>query len=198
MLGAEFTQLSQASSASVGGFVMHVDIRAVIALIFMLVVGGTQAQAQQKLPSAVQKELAEMVKMCRDVGGKPMKSPELLIIADLTGDGLPDFVINQGAFNCDGAASLYSGSGGSQMSAYVGTPDGQAFQAFSAGSFGVEVDKAVKPAKLKVGVGGQLCGQRITANMSRSEYKSCWRPVDWNDKKRKMDFAPVSQVKFIQ
>lgn len=177
---------------------MQVHAVAVLPLAFVLLVGEAQAQAQKKLPVVVQKELAEMVKMCRDVGGKPMKSPGLLIIADLTGDGLPDFVINQGAFNCDGAASLYSGSGGSQMSVYVGTPDGQAFQAFSSGSFGVEVDKAVKPAKLKVVVGGQLCGQRITGNMPRSEYKSCWRPVDWNDKKRKLDFAPVSQVKFIQ
>lgn len=167
-------------------------------LAFMLLFAGAHAQVQKKLPTVVQKELAEMLKMCRDVGGKPMKSPELLIIADLTGDGLPDFVVNQAAFNCDGAASLYSGSGGSQVSAYVGTPDGQAFQAFAAGSFGVEVDKAVKPAKLKVVVGGPLCGQRVTASMPRSEYKSCWRPVDWNDRKRKLEFAPVSQVKFIQ
>ena len=177
---------------------MRTHAVALAPLALLLHVGEIHAQTQKKLPLAVQKELADMVKSCRDVGGKPMKSPELLVIADLTGDGLPDFVINQGAFICDGAASLFSGSGGSQMSAYVGTPDGQAFQAFSSGSFDVKVDKAVNPAKLQVVVGGQLCGQRVTANMPRSEYKSCWRPVDWNATKRKMDFAPVSQVKFIQ
>lgn len=171
---------------------------AALPLAMLFLAGVAQAQAQKKLPLAVQKELAEMVKVCRDVSGKPMKSPGLLTVADLTGDGLPDFVINQGAFNCDGAASLYSGSGGSQVSAYVGTPDGRAFQAFSSGSFDVKVDKSVKPAKLQVVVGGQLCGQRVTANMPRSEYKSCWRPVDWSERKRKLDFAPVSQVKFIQ
>lgn len=167
-----------------------------IALIF--IAGLAMSQTQKKLPIAVQKDLAEMVKMCKDVGGKPMKSPDLLQIADLTGDGLPDFVVDQGVFNCNGAASLFSGSGGSQMSVYVGTPDGQAFQAFSSGSFGVKVDKTSKPAKLQVLVGGAMCGQRITANMSRSDHKSCWRPVIWDTKRKKMDFAPVSHVQFIQ
>ena len=172
--------------------------RAASFLSLLLLLGQVAAQAPKKLPVAVQKEIAEMVTMCRDVGGKPMKSPDLLIVADLTGDGQPDYVIDQGVFNCEGAASLYSGSGGSQMSAYIGTPDGQAFQAFSSGSFGVKVDKEAKPAKLHVVVGGPLCGQKVTPKTSRSDYKSCWRPVDWNAKSQKMDFAPVSQVKFIQ
>jgi hypothetical protein len=164
----------------------------------LLSFGFAQAQAPKKLPVAVQKELAEMMKTCRDVGGKPMKSPDLLLVADLTGDGLPDYVIDQASFSCEGAASLFSGSGGSQISAYVGTPDGQAFQAFSSGSFGVKIDKEDKPARLHLVVGGQLCGQRVSANMARSDYKSCWRPVNWNARNRKLEFAPVSQVKFIQ
>lgn len=171
---------------------------AALPLAFLLLLGAAQAQAPKKLPAVVQKELAEMARTCRDVGGKPMKSPDLLTVADLTGDGIPDYVIDQGSFNCDGAASLYAGSGGSQMAVYVGTPDGQAFPAFSSGSFGVKVDNSSKPARLQIVVGGPLCGQRVTANTPRSEYKSCWRPVDWNEKKRKMDFAPVSQAKFIQ
>lgn len=172
--------------------------RAAACTAIVLSFGSAQAQAPKKLPVAVQKELADMAKTCREVGGKPMKSPDLLLVADLTGDGLPDYVIDQGGFNCEGAASLFSGSGGSQMSAYVGTPDGQAFQAFASGSFGVKLDKEAKPTKLHVVVGGQLCGQRVTANMARSDHKSCWRPVNWNAKHRKMEFAPVSQVKFIQ
>lgn len=138
-----------------------------------------------------------MRKTCLDAGGQPMKSPNLLLRADLTDDGLPDFVINQGAFICDGAASLFSGSGGSSMSVYLGTKNAQAVRAFSSGSFDVAVDRAAKPAKLQVAVAGQLCGQRVTSDLPRSEYQSCWRPVAWNDKERKLDFAPVSQVKFI-
>lgn len=156
------------------------------------------AQAAKKLPQVVQQALGEMMKDCKEAGGKPAKSPGLLTVADLTGDGLPDFVIDQGVFNCEGAASLFSGSGGSQMSVYVGTPNGQASAAFGAGAFGVKVDKDAKPARLLVMVGGPLCGQRVTAKTARSDMKSCWRPVVWDDRARKMQFAPVSQIQPVQ
>jgi hypothetical protein len=151
-------------------------------------------QAQETLPVAVQKEIAEIATMCLDLGGKPMKSPELVLVADLTGDEVPDYVIDQGAFNCEGATSLFSGSGGSQMSAYVGSPGGHAFRAFSSGSFDLKLNSQRRTAKLYLAVAGPMCGQRVTPKISRSEHKSCWRPVNWNAKNRKMEFAPVSQV----
>lgn len=177
---------------------MRFAVRALLGSLLCLSSVAALAQAQKKLPILVQKEIAEMVKMCKDAGAKPAKSPGLLTVADLTGDGLPDFVIDQAAFNCDGAASLFSGSGGSQMSVYVGTPDGQAFQAFAGGTFGVKVDKEAKPARLELVVGGQLCGQKVNAKMARADYKSCWRPVLWNAGSRKFDYAPLSQARPIQ
>lgn len=172
--------------------------RGAVCAAWLLCVGAVDAQAPKKLPSAVQKEVGEMAKMCREVGGKPAKSPELLTVADLTGDGVPDYVIDQAGFRCDGAASLFSSAGGSQVSAYVGTADGQAFQAFSTAAFGVQIDQGSRPARLQVIVGGPMCGQRVAANTPRAALKSCWRPVDWNAKVRKLQFAPVSQVRWIQ
>jgi hypothetical protein len=171
---------------------------ALAAGLLMLASLGAFAQAKRPLPVAVQKAITEMMQECRGAGGKPVQSPGLLTIAELTADGLPDFVIDQGAFVCDGAASLFSGSGGSQMSVFVGTPDGQAAQAFASGSFGVKVEQAARPAKLLVMVGGQLCGQKVSPRQSRAELRSCWRPVLWNAGARKMDFAPVSQVQPVQ
>ena len=130
--------------------------RTVTGVLLGLLTVGVGAQTQKKLPISVQKELAEMMQMCKAAGGKLVKSPGLLLIADLTGDGLPDFVIDQASFNCDGAASLFSGSGGSQVSAFVGTQDGQAVQAFASGTFGVKLDKDTQPAKLQIIVGGEL------------------------------------------
>ncbi len=177
---------------------MSVVVRACICLAFALPTLSTLAQAQKQLPISVQKELAEMMKICKDTGGKPSKSPGLLIVADLTGDGLPDFVIDQAAFNCDGALSLFTGSGGSQVLVYVGTPDGQANQAFAGGTFGVKVDKESKPARLKIIVGGPLCGQKVTPQTPRANYKSCWRPVQWNASTKKLDYAPLSQIEPVQ
>lgn len=179
---------------------MLLSSRVAIGAAVLLCVGATQAQApvQKKLPTVVRQALAEMAKSCREVGGKPMPAPDLLQVADLTGDGLPDFVIDQGAFDCQGAASLFSGTGGSGMSAYVGTPDGQATEAFSSYTFGVRIDRQARPARLHVVVGGKLCGQRVPAGMAHSDEKSCWRPVDWHAGRRTMQFAPVSKVEFIQ
>jgi hypothetical protein len=156
------------------------------------------AQGQPKLPAAVQKAIGAMTSMCKESGGRPGKSPDLLTIAELTGDERPDYVIDQSAFVCDGAPSLFGGSGGSQVAVFVGTADGQAAPAFAGGAFGVQVDRAVKPARVSLIVGGPMCGQKITANTPRSDYKSCWRPLVWNAGARKMDFAPLSQARPVQ
>lgn len=155
------------------------------------------AQAQTHYPAAVQSRIDEMKQECSGVG-TPGKSPGLITAADLTGDGILDYILDEGAFNCEGAAALFSGSGGSQVSVYVGTPDGQAFDAFGHGAFGVQVDRTTKPARLYLGVGGPLCGQHVTPDMARAAYTSCMRPLQWNVGTRKMEFAPVSQIKPIK
>lgn len=172
-------------------------VKSMRALVLLIGVSASVAPlARPRLPEVVQAELADMAKACRDVGGRPMESRGLLIVADFTGDGLPDFVIDQGVFVCKGAAPLFAGSGGSQMSVFVGTADGQAFKAFASGSFGVEVDRADKPARLRIAVGGPLCGERVTPETPRSEYRTCWRPVRWSAAKREMEFSPLAEVEF--
>lgn len=156
------------------------------------------ARAQGEVPHAVQSAMAELTQMCQDAGGKPISSPNLLRVADLTGDDVPDYILDQGAFNCDGAASLFSGSGGSQMTIFVGMPGGKATQAFTSGTFGMKLDKDSTPARLTVIVGAELCGQRITASMARARYKSCWRPILWSASAKAFEFAPVGQIKPVQ
>ena len=177
---------------------MSMTIRLIACLATVTACSTALAQAQKKLPLSVQKELGEMMQMCKDAGGKALRSPGLLTIIDLSGDQLPDFVVDQASFVCEGAASLFGGSGGSQVTVYVGKPDGQASQAFSSGTFGVKVDKDSKPAKLMLVVSGPMCGQKVTPKTSRSDYKSCWRPVVWNSGKKAFDYAPLSQITPVQ
>ena len=55
------------------------------------------------------------------VGGKPVApSKNFLVKADLNGDGQIDWAIDEAEFNCDGAASMFSGSGGSQIYVFAG------------------------------------------------------------------------------
>ncbi len=164
-----------------------------IAALLVLGVAGSGAAAP-KYPAAVQKRIDDMNQTCSQMG-KPAASPGLVTVADLTGDGLPDYIFNEGAFNCDGAASLFSGSGGFQVEVYVGKPGGQASEAFGHGAFGVYLDHDARPAKLYLGVGGVLCGQHVTPDMPRAAYTDCWRPLRWDARARKMKFAPLSEIK---
>lgn len=181
---------------------MSCMLRVLLSMVLLAPAAVAQAQsAKPKLPALVAKHVSDMAGECRESGGKPRPSPDLLHVVDLTGDGLPDYVIHNGAFICEGAASLFSGSGGSSMAVYVGTPDRQAFAAFGSGTFGVTIEPATRPGQpptLLVEVGGPLCGQRVTDNTPRSSYKYCQRPVLWNAATRKMDYAPVSKVRFIK
>lgn len=173
-------------------------LRAVQCFLVSFVALSASASAQDRLPTTVREAVAELTQMCTDAGGKHVPSKELLQMVDLTSDGVPDYVLDQGSFNCDGAASLFGGSGGFQMSVYRGMPGGQAVPAFSSGTFGVKVEQETSPAKLSIIVSGELCGQRITPTMSHAEYKACWRPVVWNARTKTFGFAPVSQTKPVQ
>lgn len=163
----------------------------------LLVFGSAQAAAATQYPAAVQGRIDDMVKTCSELG-KPMASPGLVTVVDLTGDGLPDYVFNEGAFQCEGAAALFSGSGGSQMAVLVGRPGGQAVEAFTHGTFGIHVDPDARPARVYLGVGGRVCGQRVTPDMPRAAYTACWRPLQWNARTHKMQFAPLSDIKPIE
>ena len=74
--------------------------------------GASAAVAAPALPAAAKAHVADMRASCKDVGGRPGRSPELVQIADVTGDGRADYVINEGAFDCVGAESYFSGGSG--------------------------------------------------------------------------------------
>lgn len=127
--------------------------------------------------------------MCREFGTPGDKSG-LLQTADLNGDGVTDWVLDQGVYVCNGAASLFGGSGGSQVSVWAGRRDGGASQPFSHGAFGAKVENG----RVWLSVGGELCGQN-TAGRSRAEYQGCERPLVWNTRSAAFEFAPVSAVR---
>jgi hypothetical protein len=89
--------------------------------------------------------------------------------------------------------ACFSGSGGSQVVVYLSLPNGHAKQVFAHGAEGMTIDHSGKSAKLWVGVGGQLCGQK--GNPTHAEAISCDRPLRWDANAQKLDFAPMSQAR---
>lgn len=164
----------------------------------LLVATSVFGNDQTTPPKAVQDALKDMQEMCVTAGGKPAKSPGLLTDADLNGDSIPDFIIDESAFICDGALSLFSGSGGSMAVVYIGTPKGQTTKSIVQQNLGIKVNKESKPATLMLMVAGSLCGQEVTPATPHSEMQLCWRPVMWNEENHKLEFAPVSQIQPVQ
>lgn len=165
-------------------------MRSITASLLALSLSG--ALAAPSLPAPVRAAINAMNTECRDAGGKPGASPGLVSSVDLNGDGRSDYVLDTGAFDCQGAASLFVGaSGGGSAVAFIATADGSAKKVFEQGSFGVRVEQD----KVWLAVGGPLCGQKTGDDTPRSEMQSCWRPLHWDAGRGKLDFAPLSGVR---
>jgi hypothetical protein len=157
-----------------------------IVLCFVpLVLGQTKA----KVPSAIKLELDAMVELCKASSGKPKKSPDLLKVGDFNGDKLPDVLLNKGAFVCEGAASTFSGSGGSEVLVFAGVSAGEVVPAYSGGAFDAKVETVAGQATVWLMLGGRLCGLPASKPRVQSEGVSCWRPLTWNAAVKKFQLA---------
>lgn len=163
-----------------------------IACGLLLAGAAASAQTRNGLPPAVQKDLAGTEAICREVGGRPLPSPQWLTAADLNGDGLADYLVQEGEFRCEGQAALFSGTAGSRMSVYLSRPSGDAIQVLTVWGFGARLDASRRPTLLQLSVEGPLCGQVVTDDLPHSAYWSCWRSLIWNRQKQTLEFAPLT------
>ena len=143
------------------------------------------------VPKEVAAHMRHMADDCKQTGGTPL--PHTFVERGILADGLEFWAINEGGFECDGAASLFSGSGGSQVVVYLSVPNGHARQVFAHGAYGMTMERSGKFSILLVGVGGQLCGHQGTS--THADAISCDRPLRWDASSKKLDFAPLSQAR---
>lgn len=157
-----------------------------IALWFLAVVSASAAD----LPATVAKDLKAIADVCTEAGGKPLTNDAVKRV-DLNGDGKEDFVLDVGSVNCDGAASIY-GDREKGVTVYAGDGAGGAATAFNGSVYGSKLDGT----KLWLTVSGQECGKKPAKTFGEESF--CERPIVWNDKTKKFDWAPVSTVKMVQ
>ena len=161
-------------------------------LAALLVLALSNALAATPLPSPVRAVIDTLNADCRAVGGKPGASPGLVSTLDLNGDGRSDYVIYTGAFECEGAASLFVGAGGGgSVQVFVATAEGSAKSVYEHGVNGMRLQQG----KVWLAVGGPLCGQKVNDDTPRSEMQACWRPLHWDAGRRTVDFGPLSSVR---
>jgi hypothetical protein len=150
--------------------------------------------APPQLPATVAADLKAVAALCAEVGGKAL-TDDAVKRADLNGDGRHDFVLFVGWVNCDGAASIF-GDREKSVTVYVGDASGGARNAFSDSVYHATLEGAGPSAKLWLGVSGQQCGKKPAADFASENF--CDRPIAWNGKTGKFDWAPVSSVRMIQ
>ena len=120
-------------------------------------------------------------------------------MADLNGDGRPDYVLSASRLNCKNAASVFSSAGGgSKITVVAGTADGKGKVAFEETVHDFQIDKRHRPARLYLTVGGGWCGQQNAENLSRPDIKHCQRPLRWNRSKQIFEFAPLSAARPVR
>jgi len=170
-----------------------------VAMIALLLPGAAFAQGGAgALPASVRQKIAELNAICRDSTGTPGRSPGLVKVVDLNGDGLSDYVIDAGSFNCGGAASaMVNGQSGADLSIYVGGANNTATKAWSASVYGNRIDQTGSRPRLYVDVAAQFCGQRNAANLPFAAWQFCSRPLNWVAAKRIFEFAPLAEKRPI-
>lgn len=164
-------------------------MRSLTALLAALALSN--ALAAPPLPAAVSRVVNTMNSDCQGVGGRPGTSRGLVSAVDLNGDGRMDYVIYTGAFDCEGAASLFVGASGGSVEVFLSAADGSAASAFEHGV----ADMRLEQGRLWLAVGGPLCGRKVGHDTPRSAMQACWRPLQWDPGRRKLDFAPLSSVR---
>jgi hypothetical protein len=161
----------------------------------ILTVGGFVASlgahaAAPALPAAVKSELAQVVSICTDVGGKAL-ADQAVERVDLNADGKEDYVLDVGRIQCEGAASAY-GDRAKDVSVFVGDGAGGASKGWS----GVAYGSRIEGSTLWLGVSGADCGKPPAPDFATENF--CERPLEWNAQKRRFDYAPVSAAKMLQ
>ena len=160
----------------------------ILAAVVMMVTPS--AAAPRDFPPEVAEHMKHMADICEEAGGKPLA--DKFVVHDRL-NGVEVWAINEGAFNCDGAASMFSGSGGSQVVVFMRSPDGNAKKVFEHGAYGMEMQRSGPVVTLWIGVGGPLCGQ--PGSPSHTDSLSCDRSLVWDNAARRLDFTPLSEAR---
>ena len=151
------------------------------------------------LPAEVQRYIGGFDQICRQAGGAPGNHGDLVQVVDLTGDGVPDYVVDIHGYNClDAAGAVAAGRDGMAVAIFVGGPGGSATQAYEAITDGATVERGSARSRVYVDVGGVDCGQQNAANLPYTDWKFCSRPLDWNAAKKTFQFAPLSQARPVE
>jgi hypothetical protein len=142
-------------------------------------------------PEAVANHVREMDASCKQVHGQPVTGPR--IEYGRLDEGPEYWAVDEAGYQCSGAESLFSGTGGSQVTVYLAQTDRPPRKAFEHGAYGTVIEPDGDRSKIWITVGGPMCGQ--TGEIIHATMMVCDRQLRWDETSEKLDFAPVSEAR---
>lgn len=140
------------------------------ALLLLLTSQPAAAAPQPPLPAPIAKQFADMADQCKDATGQRGRIGQAITRADLNGDGIEDYVVEDADYDCPGAVSLFAGTAatGNPLSLYIADKSGGVRKVWSGGVGEWSVKPRAGKPTLFVQV---ICGNN--ANKPVSDWKWC-------------------------
>ena len=194
------------------------SIQALSIVAFGSLILNTQVYAKDKLthiddlrnyPSQMQEEFNELKQECGGLGFDDVVQyevaplyvkPGFISKADITGDGVDDYVVNYGKLACEHSASLWGAADNAPHTVYMGTRSDNAYRLYEQ----YNMDSKDYPKLIlnnrgysdvqRVGMGGE-CGQK--GNWSVAETQYCEVTERWNKENSEMDLVSIKNLSYL-
>jgi hypothetical protein len=150
---------------------------------FVLSIFASAPAAGQTLhqPPAVTQKIVAMDTACRGAGGRP-GGGTYIFVHDFSGDGVNDFLISEGNYNCIGKSDAFRAGGKAVVEIYV-TSGGDAFRAFYEVLRGYRI-LDTRPRTVQIVREAAACGRAPSA--------TCTVTLRWDPPSRKFMAASAS------
>lgn len=153
-------------------------IATLVAGFTFLGVPQVTSAAQTKPPQALLDAVGRLDRACVAAGGRPARGA-FLIAQDFTGDGVPDYLVNEGNYDCFGRPNLFVENGQAHVEIYVADRSGGALK-YRENLLAVRVLDG-RPQRVQVAQRGTSCGPGSTAATE------CGGTLVWNARTNAFD-----------
>lgn len=159
-------------------------MRGLIAAVVLTGLSGFTPAFAASPPPGVTAFVKQLSDRCEGGGGKPSVQGRLTQSIDINGDKLPDWILDESAAHCAGGQSPNL-AGPTQIMVFAGSKDGDAQPVFQQSAYGIRIEGRVIWLVLR----GSQCGPKGESG------QYCDRPLTWNERSARVEFAPVAQVR---
>jgi hypothetical protein len=165
--------------------------------LFLLLCALPYVGAAQTLPPEVLNAVSELDEVCSDHGGRP-GGAAFVEHAVIGSDQLEVWILDDGRYNCKGSV-LWPGNWGSGVRIYARLSSGNIKMVFDATALEASIQSESSSSRIWIHGWGEMCGLPEPENDDEwAVRKTCQRPLNWDGRRKKMIFAPLSDAHLLK